>query len=123
MLAPYVVPFYLGVLALAALGTRLAAGGVPCVPAWLAAAGFLWGFHACFTLDALFVRQPDVMEFGRVFSWTLIAFANALFLALALAAVSSVPLAGPLAAGADAAARLYVRYADLAAGVLRLVFA
>lgn len=123
-LSPYFFPFYVFILALAALAARLAAGALPCPPAWLAAAGFLWGFHCHFTVAALATRQPDVIEYGRVFSWTLILLANAAFFAFSLAAAGSVPPSIPAKAALSGAAEAYsavwrtaTRAADWTAGL------
>ena len=121
-LAPYLVPFYAVVLALAAVAVRLAVGGLPCVPAWLAAAGFLWAFHCCFTAGALRVRQPDIQECGRVFSWSLIALANVLFLAFSLAAAAQLPLSLPAGAVLEETRSAYAAVfeaARAAAGAVR----
>ena len=45
---------------------------------WMFAVGFTWCFHACFTIRSLMQTQPDVQEYGRVFSWTLILVCNIL---------------------------------------------
>ena len=116
-LAPYFTPLYMILAALASIAVRHAAGALPCPPAWIAAAGFLWSFHCFFTFDALLVRQPDIQEYGRVFSWTLIALANAATLALSLAAAASVPVRVPLRAGADSAFRVYGSAADAAKNI------
>ena len=44
--------------------------------AWMFAVGFTWCFHACFTIRSLMQTQPDVQEYGRVFSWTFILICN-----------------------------------------------
>ena len=120
-LSPYFFPFYAVLLAAAALAARLALGSLPCPPAWLFAAGFLWGFHFCFTLSSLAVRQPDIQEYGRVFSWTLVFAANAAFMALSLAAAGEVPLSVPASAAAGKALQAcsaVLDAADAAAGWL-----
>ena len=71
-LAPYFFPFYTIIVALAALATRLFASPLPCPCAWLFAVGFTWAFHCCFTVRALMQRQPDVEEYGRLFSYVFI---------------------------------------------------
>ena len=45
---------------------------------WMFAVGFTWCFHACFTIRSLMQPQPDVQEYGRIFSWTLILVCNIL---------------------------------------------
>lgn len=81
-LAPYFFPFWTALVALLALVVRavmhFVSPGAPFpVPwLWMFAVGFTWCFHACFTLRSLMQRQPDVQEYGRVFSWTLILVCN-----------------------------------------------
>ena len=81
-LAPYFLPFWTMVVVLLALVVR----GVmhfthpgapfPAPWAWMFAVGFTWCFHACFTIRSLMQTQPDVQEYGRVFSWTFILICN-----------------------------------------------
>lgn len=81
-LAPYFFPFWTVIVVLLALAVR----GVLCfakpeapfpVPwLWMFLVGFTWCFHACFTIRSLMQPQPDVQEYGRVFSWTLILLCN-----------------------------------------------
>lgn len=113
-LSPYFFPFYAVLLSLAALCASLACGALPCPQAWLAGAGFLWGFHLCFTVSSLVVRQPDIQEYGRVFSWTLILAANAAFLAFSLAAAGQVPLSIPAVAAVGHAKQAYLAVRDAA---------
>lgn len=81
-LAPYFFPFWTAVVAAVALCVRgvlhFADPGAPFPLPWLwmFAVGFTWCFHACFTIRSLMQTQPDVQEYGRVFSWTLIIVCN-----------------------------------------------
>lgn len=81
-LAPYFLPFWtmaVIVLALAVRGVmHFAAPGepLPAPWAWMFAVGFSWCFHACFTIRSLMQTQPDVQEYGRIFSWTFILVCN-----------------------------------------------
>ena len=81
-LAPYFFPFWTAIVALAALAVRVAIHfACPGAPfpfpwLWMFAVGFTWCFHLCFTIRSLMQPQPDVMEYGRVFSWTLILVCN-----------------------------------------------
>lgn len=97
-LAPYCVPLYL----LLALGLCAAARSVwPGHPLWPWAAlfGALTLFHVLYTLDALFtVAQPDVLEYGRLFSYWFILAVNLFFANLALPAVGLTAPAGQAAA-------------------------
>ena len=43
---------------------------------WMFAVGFTWSFHACFTIRSLMQTQPDVEEYGKIFSWTFILVCN-----------------------------------------------
>ena len=52
------------------------------------AIGFTWCFHVYFTLQALFQRQPDVLEYGRLFSWAFIWIANLLGILAVLCAAT-----------------------------------
>jgi len=87
-LAPYFFPFYTALVALIALVTRIFADPLPWPLAWLFAIGFTWCFHVYFTLHALFQRQPDVMEYGRLFSWSFIWTANAIGIMIVLCAAT-----------------------------------
>ncbi len=84
-LAPYCVPFYLLVaLGLCALTAWLWPGAVP-FWAWAAVFGALTLFHVLYTFDTLWsTAQPDVREYGRLFSYWLIVSVNLLFASLAL---------------------------------------
>lgn len=81
-LAPYFFPFWTMVVVGIALAVRavmhFAFPGEPFpVPwLWMFAVGFTWCFHACFTIKSLMQTQPDVQEYGRVFSWMLILVCN-----------------------------------------------
>lgn len=81
-LAPYFLPFWTMVVVAVALLVRVvmhfAAPGspMPAPWAWMFAVGFTWCFHANFTIRSLMQTQPDVQEYGRVFSWTLILLCN-----------------------------------------------
>ena len=91
-LAPYFIPFYLVVL----LAIRAIAGiwidMAPYGNLWFAAFGFAYGFHLTNTIESITgVDQPDIREYGRFFSCTLIVAANMLFLLLGFAAVSGTP--------------------------------
>lgn len=101
-LAPYFFPFYTALVMLLACLVGLFVRPLPCIGGWLFAIGATWGFHVFFTVRALRQRQPDVAEYGRLFSWAFIWLANLLGLFLALWAAT--PLTGRQAAGAIAAA-------------------
>ena len=75
-LAPYFFPFYTMLVALAALMTQAFVSPLPCPWAWLFAVGFTWCFHCCFTVRSLMQTQPDVEEYGRLFSYVFIWIFN-----------------------------------------------
>lgn len=87
-LAPYFFPFYTFVVLLISVLVRMLVKPFPCPNAWLFAIGFTWCFHAIFTVRALSQEQPDVDEYGRIFSWAFIWIANMAGLFLGLIAVT-----------------------------------
>ena len=74
-LAPYFFPFYTILVIL----LRLLVGCFTDVPyplVWLFFVGLTWGFHVTFTVQSLMVRQPDILEYGRLFSYVIIYLFN-----------------------------------------------
>ena len=71
-LAPYFFPFWTIIVVVAALVTRCFVSPLPWPCAWLFAIAFTWCFHVCFTIRSLMQPQPDVQEYGRLFSYVLI---------------------------------------------------
>lgn len=71
-LSPYFFPFWTAVVGLAALIVRCFVSPLPFTGAWLFAVGFTLGLHVCFTLRAILQEQPDLQEYGYVFSYVLI---------------------------------------------------
>ena len=117
LLAPYFLPlpaaaamalFGLGCAALPLRGT--AAGAV-----FAALAGLAWGFHLCFTLNALLQRQTDLDAYGFFFSCVLLFFLNAVLLYLTLLAFGTASLSEGLALLADSIGRAYEWLWDRAA--------
>lgn len=97
-LAPYFFPFYTVLVVVLALVVRLVlhftmpeVKGFPCPPAWTFAVGLTWCFHICFTVRSLTQPQPDVEEYGRLFSWMLILILNLAGILLWLLAVVDIP--------------------------------
>ena len=90
-LSPYFFPFYTAIVVAAALVTRYCQGALPCRAAWLAAIGFTWSFHLCFTIQSLCERQPDIEEYGKIFSWSLILLMNALGAILWIVCTAKIP--------------------------------
>lgn len=96
-LAPYFFPFWTAVVALLALAVH-AIMHFACPEApfplpwlWMYAVGFTWCFHACFTIRSLMQTQPDVQEYGRVFSWTLILACNIIGILIWIVCATDVP--------------------------------
>ncbi len=75
-LAPYFFPFWTIVVVVTALVTRCFVSPLPWPCAWLFAIGFTWCFHVCFTIRSLMQVQPDVQEYGYLFSYVLIWLFN-----------------------------------------------
>ena len=71
-LAPYFFPFWTILVVAAALVTRCFVSPLPWPCAWLFAIAFTWCFHVCFTIRSLMQPQPDIQEYGRLFSYVLI---------------------------------------------------
>ena len=88
-LAPYFFPFYT-LLVLAFFGlASLAADQTRWLAIWLALVGFTWGFHVTFTVSMLLIRQNDVREHGRLFSYAVIYLFNIAGIALWIAIAAS----------------------------------
>ena len=75
-LAPYFFPFYTALVVLLRWLTALCCEPLPLPGLWLFLVGFTWTFHLCFTLQSLMIRQPDILEYGRLFSYTFIFLLN-----------------------------------------------
>jgi hypothetical protein len=77
-LAPYFFPFYtfLAIICAAALGMFVDLQ--PYEPLALGVVGLTYAFHVTFTIAMLMQRQPDILEHGRLFSYSMIALLNAL---------------------------------------------
>ena len=97
-LAPYFFPFWTFAVALVALLVRAVMYFTcPDVPfplpwLWMFAVGFTWCFHACFTVRSLMQTQPDVQEYGRVFSWTFILVCNIVGILMWILCTTDVPV-------------------------------
>lgn len=84
-LAPYFFPFYTFLLLFIQWIVSLFVSPIPWPWCWHFFLGFTWSFHICFTLQSLFtVAQPDVKEYGRLFSYGFIYGINLLGICLAL---------------------------------------
>ena len=75
-LSPYFFPFYTMVVLLL---RWIISFWIPMAPyelIWLFLVGFTWGLHFTFTIQTLLIRQPDIVDNGRIFSLTLIYLLN-----------------------------------------------
>lgn len=91
-LAPYFFPFY---TMLVLLLTFILGGFIdlhPYQPLALALIGLTYAFHITFTLSILAIRQPDIQEHGRLFSYTVIILLNLLGLGCWVVAVATPTL-------------------------------
>jgi hypothetical protein len=75
-LAPYFFPLYTVLVILLRWAVGLFVHPVPVPFLWLFLVGFTWGFHLCFTVQSLLTRQPDIHEYGRLFSYAVIYLFN-----------------------------------------------
>ena len=75
-LAPYFFPFYTILVILLRLLADCFVTHVPFPFAWLFLVGFTWGFHVTFTVQSLMTTQPDILEYGRLFSYVVIYLFN-----------------------------------------------
>lgn len=90
-LAPYFFPFYTMLVVLLAVAVRAALSYLPCPLAWQFAVGETWCFHCVFTLRSLQLEQPDIEEYGRVFSYVLIWVFNVLGAAVWIVCTAEIP--------------------------------
>jgi hypothetical protein len=89
-LAPYFFPFYTVLLVAALLIVRIFVAPLPYPLVWLFLVGFTWSFHFTFTIQSLWTHQPDIQEYGRLFSYTLIYLLNVAGIALWMVFTMSV---------------------------------
>ena len=75
-LSPYFFPFWTAVVGLVALIVRAFVTPFPLPAAWLFVVGFTLTLHVCFTLRAILQEQPDLQEYGYVFSYVFIWIFN-----------------------------------------------
>lgn len=91
-LAPYFFPFYTAL----ALGAYLLAGLAWDMtlyrPFWYGLFGLTWAFHLTFTIIILQIRQPDIHEHGRLFSYVLIYCINLATASVLAALLHGTPL-------------------------------
>jgi hypothetical protein len=77
-LAPYFFPFYTALAIVGAAALGLFVDLRPYEPLALGVVGLTYAFHVTFTVAMLLQRQPDILEHGRLFSYSIIAILNAL---------------------------------------------
>ena len=75
-LSPYFFPFWTAVVGLVALIVRCFVSPLPFTGAWLFVVGFTLGLHVYFTIRAILQEQPDLEEYGYVFSYVFIWIVN-----------------------------------------------
>ena len=92
-LAPYFFPLYTILLLIAYLACNHFFELRAYRPLWYGLLGLTWAFHLVFTLHALRQRQPDILEHGRIFSWTLIYLINILTLGIWICVLAAPTLA------------------------------
>lgn len=120
-LAPYFFPFYTILVILLRLLLGAILGYVPWPPFWLFLVGLTWGFHICFTVQSLFTAQPDIQEYGRLFSYVVIYLFNLFGIGIWTVCTTAATFAGfwdTLLAHTLAA--YAATYTVLQAGVLRV---
>jgi hypothetical protein len=93
-LAPYFFPFYTVLATALFFGLRLRWPMDTYLAFWAAVIGLTWAYHVTFTLAILRLRQPDIHEHGRLFSYSLIYLMNLLTVALALGVVAPIDARG-----------------------------
>jgi hypothetical protein len=89
-LAPYFFPFYTMLVIAVLLVVRIFVTPVPFPLVWLFLIGFTWSFHFTFTIQSLWIHQPDIQEYGRIFSYSLIYLLNVAGLSLWMVCTMSV---------------------------------
>ncbi|MEI7899300.1 MAG: hypothetical protein WCK89_03545 [bacterium] len=75
-LAPYFFPLYTVIVILLHLLIRWFVNPVPLPLVWLFFVGLTWGFHVTFTVQSLMITQPDILVYGRLFSYVIIYLFN-----------------------------------------------
>ena len=88
-LAPYFFPLYTLLVLLARFLVNMFFDTSAYEPFWFGLLGLSWAFHVTFTLSMLKQHQPDIHQEGRLFSYAVILFFNAL--SIGLIAVSITP--------------------------------
>lgn len=56
---------------------------------WLGCIGFTWAFHFIFTIDMLKIKQPDITEHGKFFSYVIIYCTHLFFIGIWIVMIGS----------------------------------
>jgi len=75
-LAPYFFPLYTVLVILLRFLLGLFLQPLPLPFLWLFLVGLTWSFHITFTVQSLLLNQPDIQEYGQIFSYTIIYLFN-----------------------------------------------
>jgi hypothetical protein len=121
-LAPYFFPLYTVAVILLRWLAGLFAHPVPFPLLWLFLVGLTWGFHLCFTVQSLLTRQPDIHEYGRLFSYTVIYLFNLAGICLWVVCTTSASLPALAAAFLLHTLRVYGGVAHSVGGLLLSLF-
>jgi hypothetical protein len=87
-LSPYFFPLYTVVISIVYWICSLAWDLSQLEWLWLALVGLTWSFHLTFTISSLLQHQTDIVEYGRVFSLTVIYLMNVLGMGVWIALVT-----------------------------------
>ena len=111
-LAPYFFPLYtiLVILLRLAVGRFVTPAPYPLV--WLFFVGLTWGFHVTFTVQSMLITQPDIQEYGRLFSYTVIYLFNLTGVGLWIVCTTSVTFDSFVAALVTHTLAVYVSVYD-----------
>ena len=113
-LAPYFFPLYTVLVILLRWTVERFVQPVPLPNVWLFLVGLTWGFHLCFTVKSLLTRQPDIHEYGRLLSYSVIYLFNLLGICLWVVCTTSATLPALVAA-------LLIRTASIYGGINHLL--
>lgn len=111
-LAPYFFPFYTVLVILVRLLVGCFFTVTPSPLLWLFLVGLTWGFHVTFTVQSLIVRQPDILEYGRLFSYVVIYLFNLTGVGLWVVCTTSATLGSFAAAVALHTVNVYAAVHD-----------
>ena len=90
-LSPYFFPFWTAIVGLVALIVRCFVSPLPFTGVWLFVVGFTLGLHVYFTIRAIIQEQPDLQEYGYVFSYVFIWVFNVAGVIAWIVCTSEVP--------------------------------